>query len=549
MFGLTRDFIQKDGISMILSDPAGMTGDKLNMVQARMLMNAEIPHHLRLMLKEIDLKVSLEYGVSRKKMLSHLLKSEKLSMISFFGLLLQVTQAIEEGRLYMLSAEQYALHVDYIFIEGSLQSGKVYLTYVPLLHPQHVTGSGEGFRSLVTVLMASVKELHGDGVQRLLQCCGEEDFAPSRMKLLLAELMTEGDVLKLSPVDEKVRDKPFTAVHSSSDVAGFAQQRTWVQQPQIRSEVQSQGLRNNKVPVIQEPPPSLWTGIHTASQTSQNDNTLGSDEDEDILKQPSSHRTYIVLGCLLGDALIWKFLYFAHPVTLWLTVCGVLTLVLGGLCWLVWTGKLSLGGKDDDEPEAEEILQGMALKSANWNSERQQLNRNQILPRWSLAVQQGDSIVPKMRETGHNASHSSPVIHADVQSDRQLKAATEATVLLTADKAGDKEANSAWNKRVTPYLERCEQGNVNVAERIELDRPSFIIGRSAEVAQYVEKSEGTSRVHTEILKSPSGYIIKDLDSRNGTLLQGEAMVPYKEYPLTDGAVFTIVKSSYTFRTA
>ncbi|GGG11037.1 hypothetical protein GCM10010912_64340 [Paenibacillus albidus] len=44
-------------------------------------------------------------------------------------------------------------------------------------------------------------------------------------------------------------------------------------------------------------------------------------------------------------------------------------------------------------------------------------------------------------------------------------------------------------------------------------------------------------------------MLKDLDSRNGTFFQGEAMIPYKEYPLTDGTEFTIIKGSYTFRTA
>ncbi|MNE98049.1 FHA domain protein [compost metagenome] len=69
------------------------------------------------------------------------------------------------------------------------------------------------------------------------------------------------------------------------------------------------------------------------------------------------------------------------------------------------------------------------------------------------------------------------------------------------------------------------------------------------MAQYVEKSEGASRVHAEISRGPAGYIIKDLDSRNGTLYQGNPMIPYKEYPLTEGSVFTIIKGSYTFRTA
>jgi pSer/pThr/pTyr-binding forkhead associated (FHA) protein len=62
----------------------------------------------------------------------------------------------------------------------------------------------------------------------------------------------------------------------------------------------------------------------------------------------------------------------------------------------------------------------------------------------------------------------------------------------------------------------------------------------------VERSEGASRVHAEISKSPGGYVLKDLDSRNGTIFQGEAMIPYKEYPLSEGNVFKIVKGSYTF---
>lgn len=67
MYGLTRDFIQQDGIYMMLGEPEGMPVSKLNMVQARMLMNTDIPHHLRLLLREIDLKVTMEYAVLRKK--------------------------------------------------------------------------------------------------------------------------------------------------------------------------------------------------------------------------------------------------------------------------------------------------------------------------------------------------------------------------------------------------------------------------------------------------------------------------------------------------
>ncbi|WP_054956482.1 FHA domain-containing protein [Paenibacillus dakarensis] len=45
----------------------------------------------------------------------------------------------------------------------------------------------------------------------------------------------------------------------------------------------------------------------------------------------------------------------------------------------------------------------------------------------------------------------------------------------------------------------------------------------------------------------SGYKIKDLGSKNGTILKGEPMVPYKEYPLQEGDVFQIAGSKYMFR--
>ncbi|MFF2908736.1 DUF6382 domain-containing protein [Paenibacillus sp. NPDC057934] len=544
LFGLTRDFMQKDGISMMLGVPEGLRAERLNMVQVRMLMNSEIPHHLRLQLKEIDLRVTLEYGLSRKKMLSHLLKGEKLSMTSFFGLLLQVAQAIEEGRLYMLNAEQYVLHEDYIFVEGSLHSGKVYLTYVPLLSPDEVLSTGQGFKSLIMTLMASVKELAGDGVQRLLQCCGEEDFTPARLKKLLAELLTEGEVVKPPPVIERESNAlPFRRLENPEP------SRLADQSLRTRSSIggsdEKVGLQDS-VRVTAEPISTPWAGGYSAFQQSQEETSSGITDENDT-QQASPYRTYIVLGCLLGDALLWKFLYMSDPTTLWLAVCGILTLLLAIISWLVWTGNLKLGKKEDeDEPDAEEITRGMSLKEPDRFSARSS-GRNSVNAGISAPM---PKVEPLSTRQGMDNSLS---VHNQKNPAQEFPASgvlpASATVLLSPDNAPDKNAAADKHRRAIPYLERCDHNNSGPTERIELDRASFIIGRSEAVAQYVEQSEGTSRVHAEILKSQTGYVIKDLDSRNGTLLQGEAMIPYKEYPLMEGTVFTIVKGNYIFHTA
>ncbi|MRN51797.1 FHA domain-containing protein [Paenibacillus sp. LC-T2] len=535
--------MQQDGIYMTLGEQPGLRADKLNMVQARMLMNSSIPHHLRLLLKEIDLNITLEYAVSRKKMLSHLLKGERLSMTTFLGLLLQIARGMEDGRLYMLRAEQYALHEDYIFIDGSLQNGKVYLTYIPLENAESAVRPGEGFKSLIMVLMMSITELTGNGVQRILQYCGEDGFTPAGFRELLAELMTEGDsVLPLTDptiiVEQPVAGK---LPHEQVSELPTREAAAPVRKNTVQDERGSASLRHNPTP---------WMSGYPSLGLKEEQRPVSSMGDEvDFKQQSSSSRTYIVLACLLGDALLWKFLYLNSPKLLWLVVCEVVTLTLAVLSWLVWSGRIRLGISEDEEDmeeEAADIGSNMIRKELV-----RDLSRNPVTSVHPAAP---------MRDVREALKPSNIVESPQISSFGGSQKDTNsygvkapipiaATALLPREQVPDKEQEIERMKRNIPYLERCDAESGGNAEKIELNRPSFIIGRSAEVAQYVEVSEGASRVHAEISRSPEGYIIKDLDSRNGTFFQGEAMIPYKEYPLTEGAAFMIVKGKYTFRTA
>jgi hypothetical protein len=543
LFGLTRDFMQQDGIFMMLGEPEGMPVSKLNMVQARMLMNTDIPHHLRLLLREIDLKVTMEYAVLRKKMLSHLLKSEKLSMTSFFSMLLQIAQGMEDGRLYMLRAEQYALHEDYIFIEGSLQSGKVYLTYIPIQWDVPASKPGECFRSLIMVLMASITELTGSGVQRLLQYCGEEGFTPAGLKGLISELLTEGDANKrqFSSNEEIAPNMPrVTETRSTVPERRIQESAAPQKKRMVLNEDKVLNTQANAAPWLSSyPSPNLKM---------KEDERLDSfpEEGKAMNSQASSSRTYLMLGCLLVDALLWKFLYLNNPQPLWLAVCGIATIVLAVISWMVWSGRLRLGSNEDED----DVNEAFEAPNQNQNPNRRELEWN--FGRNSMTTARPVTAIPRVEQ--HQAA---PLV--DVPSTRYESRAEERssvktpepvapTALLSREETPEQGKRNESLGRSVPYLKRSDEEETET-ERIELNRTSFIIGRSAEVAQYVESSEGASRVHAEISRGPGGYVLKDLDSRNGTLFQGEAMIPYKEYPLTEGTVFKIVKGSYTFYTA
>lgn len=67
---------------------------------------------------------------------------------------------------------------------------------------------------------------------------------------------------------------------------------------------------------------------------------------------------------------------------------------------------------------------------------------------------------------------------------------------------------------------------------IRLTSRPFRIGRSQEMELWLNDS-GISRKHAEILPTPEGYLISDLESANGTFVQGERI---KRHLLNDGDV-------------
>ncbi|WP_339245633.1 DUF6382 domain-containing protein [Paenibacillus sp. FSL F4-0243] len=547
LYGLSRDFIQQDGIYMMLGEPEGMPVGKLNMVQARMLMNTDIPHHLRLLLREIDLKVTMEYAVLRKKMLSHLLKSEKLSMTSFFGLLLQIAQGMEDGRLYMLRADQYALHEDYIFIEGSLQSGKVYLTYIPVQGNEPVSRLGESLKSLIMVMMASITELTGSGVQRVLQYCGEEEFTPAGLKGLLSELLTEGDSSRgqFSNNAEMAYTSPKLTEVRPAEPEGRMQERVrelFVNEVPAPQKKMSERNEDKGLRTQQNSAPWLNSYSSPNFRVKEEERFLRSTDDNKLTNsQPSSSRTYIILGCLLGDALLWKFLYLNNPKPLWLAVCGIATIALATFSWMVWSERIRFGSDEEKEHTSEDSED--TNRSPNRRELEWDFGRYPVTPvRPAASIPKGDqhpsdplSNIPSVRSESRKEEDSTVIPPGPIAP----------TALLSREETPEQGKRNEKLARNVPYLKRSDEEEAE-SETIALNRTSFIIGRSAEVAQYVERSEGASRVHAEISRSPGGYVLKDLDSRNGTLFQGEAMIPYKEYPLSEGTVFKIVKGSYTF---
>ena len=109
---------------------------------------------------------------------------------------------------------------------------------------------------------------------------------------------------------------------------------------------------------------------------------------------------------------------------------------------------------------------------------------------------------------------------------------TDETTVLTAEQS--KEA----------YLEGVNNG---VVEKIPISKPQFIIGRLRQQADYVSQNGAVGKVHAEIIMHEDEYAVKDLNSRNGTYINGSRIDSNKSYTITHNDKITFANSEYTFK--
>lgn len=317
--------------------------------------------------------------------------------------------------------------------------------------------------------------------------------------------------------------------------------------------------------------------------------------DQEVQPMPSAHRTYLLAGGALVTAMVWKFGYLSHSNDLMLYGCTALTVAIALVIYMILKGKSPLKNglqisslirnKKSEEEEGSEswrwqadpvLTGGGAMASATvsstpasdpmrWRDENIAAIFGSDSPEQSPIrhqhstmngyEQQSDSYsnTGSPIEFGRSSQASSmPNYHEDTYAQHSSHHSTEmlsphmATVLLGQDTSSDQEYGHSKVQAFTGYLERRENGTMQM-EPVRLTRGSFIIGRAAEGVHYLEKSTGTSRNHVELEISDQQITIKDLSSRNGTMLKGEPIVPYKEYPLHEGDSFTIAKAVYTLR--
>lgn len=103
---------------------------------------------------------------------------------------------------------------------------------------------------------------------------------------------------------------------------------------------------------------------------------------------------------------------------------------------------------------------------------------------------------------------------------------------------------------IYPFMERILDNDSSqaeaIAERFKIFKDSFIIGRISEYSDYVVSSRVIGQRHALINLENGRYFITDLDSKNGTFVNGERLQPSEKREIYGNDVIGFVKFKYLF---
>ncbi|KMK78252.1 DUF6382 domain-containing protein [Alkalihalobacillus pseudalcaliphilus] len=584
IFGLHYEYIEKNGQYLVVKEKQeqALTEEDLIQLQLRMMQSNQIPNLLPLSVEEIDFELKLYYDVTSKRQLNVYLNQYMLSSHEFYQLFMNIISTLEQSKLYMLNEHQYILQEEFIYLGKTTQ--QLYLTYAPVQGLEKETTTMDDLKELLGSIAERVDSLQGSELNTIQQYIDNSSFNLSGLKELLLEL-------------QQLRPNPYQGgpgfVPGQQNQQGQANGNGYQQQaPKQQGGEQPNHAQNGQEsdspadfdPFRQDPAKKKKaSGKKKKTKTTKN---KGKGE-----PLPQRIKIYIGVGAALAIALIWKLFETIPTQAIFYTSIAATVLLIAAAIYFIFffkVGKAGASQEQDQQDEAAATQEQQAAQMPNqqgyysYNQPNQQsfnqfpqaagMNQTQAhyqppAPARPQPVKQEATAAAPSAVAVATKPESMPSYNDDLQApiatkvskkakpkpvpmayleddqslmmDTGLLSESDDTVLLGED--SDEEENLEVSN---PFLEVEREDGF---EQIELAETHFTIGRNDEAVVYVEDSVGVSRVHAEFVRIENSYGVKDLGSKNGTKLNGEALVPYKIYALQIDDVVSIGKVDYTFK--
>lgn len=479
--------------------------------QVEMIANNSIRGILPFCERQKNDTVNIYYEITSRISLSRFLSRKKLSKEEFLDIIGSITETMLECGSYLLSERCLILDDDFIYIKPD--SLEVFLVYLPVEQEIDVVQNFREFLVNLVVYSANILEEENDNfLQKLLSYARTETFSIKGFSALLktirsgraavpeegAQVEKKEFQLKTVPVKRGITHNPKSLISESRRPGELIP--TEIPASQAAKE---NGPEKKKLEIRREKVSS--SGKHEKNSTAI-----------------SNIKRFFLIGAALSQLLFaviavqaWKYAVFLGGDSN-SAISGIALIILGIDYFLYKrvfryeriTVKIPPGENDNEKP--------FLKKEAFDQKAKAEKNLKTDEP-----------------------SSSSPFLYKEEQvlCGQQEQAArgtnpAETTILGTRG-------------RFCACLQGSRDGAIF---EIPVVGESFVIGRLADQVDHVSNNSAVGKVHAEILCRGGAYHIKDLNSRNGTFLNGNRIESNMEFEIKNNDVISFANSEYIFLT-
>lgn len=481
--GLQVSYIERGGHYMVIDQ--GIKREQLHELQVQMLTTSKIPGILPLRIDEIDFHVQLLYNLNSYKMLHYALQIRKLTEKDAIAFMKSLTDILGNSVNYLLHESKYVLHNRMIYIGE--QWGDVNLTYIPGNFVSLPSLQNQLKKLLATLLEHLNNHQEScDGLADLQRYCEREAWTFSGFR-------QEIDNIGATPI--------------------------WVQQ-QKETSLDKEVSSPNRI----EPQPLIVSNQIAQAHIEfpkEEDNWKGTWWEEVEESSPKSSFLKINISAKAAKSIIYILLAL-------LIVVGLQTAMNPTDLWIYMSCGLFI------------IFASAIL-----------LLKNYLLPKED--AEDEEYVTPPARPMNMLVQNDDLGKSEDVDLDTYYQHLGNKTTLLAPSHAmATTLLNAKSREQLDPDVHRKSHAMLEVktnghSRQIRIHQTPFLIGRDETSVNLPIQTTGASRVHAEISEGKGGYVIRDLDSKNGTLLNEQELVPYESYELSDGDVIGIVANQIVFR--
>ena len=497
---------------------SGVTGSFLvastskddNIIEFQVNMLAKNPNKyiLPLDVRRNNDKINIYYNVTSKLSLSQYLKRSQLSKNEFLDIFSGIVKTLLNSKGYLLSDNSFLLDEDYIYISPDTMC--ISLVYLPVKLEVDIIKALRDFAINFAVYSANIYEENSDGfLQQFLNFLKKDNFNIIDFDKFLKEMK------RLVVKQQKDAD----------EVQGIQKK----EQIPENTETQQKTEEDSKPNKFKVEIPKAKAVETKKKETNVEDNKI---------KHSFSGNLNIIIGGAIQAVMVVIVLVLVFSGKLdslgddkVTTTLGIL-LVCAAASYFMWKNVLKINFSDPKNHQNNSL--------ENNKTENKSLNKPENKPvnnRPSGRTVERPPVVPKKQ----NEPKTPEVKRSIPNEDKYINKPMHAPIKISGNLNETVLLDSSVTKR--PRLQILKDSGV---EEVAINKPSFIIGRLEGQVDYVHSNNAIGKVHAEIITREGCYYLKDLNSKNGTYINGKRLDSNKEYEIKNNDKITLANSEFVF---